>query len=143
MEEIQDTSETMLEIDTTVYPSLTDRIKSSVIDILFVIFLMSIIAPFLDIFTEVPDELRAVLFIFLFFIYEPLAHTLGFTLGNYIMGLRVRKSRNKNATINLFQAYLRFTIKSVLGWISFFTIHSNKKRKAMHDIVSDTVVIYA
>ncbi len=143
MEETLHTTETLQEADNIVYPSLTDRIKSSVIDVLFIVFSMSMIAPILDNFTEVPDELRAVLFIFLFFIYEPLAHTLGCTIGNYIMGIRVHKSSNPDRTINLFQAYLRFSIKSFLGWISFFTINSNKKRKAMHDIISDTLVVYA
>lgn len=131
------------EIDFIQYPSLTDRIKSSLIDFIFVLFLMSCIAVALDNFIEVPDGLRAGLFIFLFFVYEPLAHTFGFTLGNYIMGIRVRQLSATDKKVNILQAYLRFIVKTILGWLSFFTIHSNKKRRAIHDIASGTVTIYA
>lgn len=130
-------------VETIQYPSLTDRIKSSLIDFLFVLFLMSCIAVLLDNSMDVPDSLRAGLFIFLFFVYEPLAHTFGFTLGNYITGIRVRKSNATEKKINIAQSYLRFTVKTVLGWMSFFTIHRNKKRKALHDIASGTLTIYA
>jgi len=104
---------------------------------------MSCIAIVLDNFIEVTDGLRAGLFIFLFFVYEPLAHTLGFTLGNYIMGIRVRKISAHAEKVNITQAYLRFTVKKLLGWLSFFTIQSNKKSRAMHDIASGTLTIYA
>ena len=143
MEKILNIEKTNPEMDTLQYPSLTDRIKSSVVDLLFVLFIMSCIALLLDNSMEVPDSLRAGLFIFLFFIYEPLAHTLGYTLGNYVMGIRVRKSNASEEKINIAQAYLRFTVKTLLGWLSFFTIHSNKKRRAMHDIASGTLTIYA
>lgn len=143
MEETINNEETNQELDTMQFPSLTDRIKSSFIDFIFVLFLMSCIAVLLDNIIEVPDGLRAGLFIFLFFVYEPLAHTLGFTLGNYMMGIRVRKISAPDKKVNIAQAYLRFTVKTLLGWLSFFTIHSNKKRRAMHDIASGTLTIYA
>lgn len=143
MEETIQNEEPTQEIDLIQYPSLTERIKSSLIDFIFVLFLMSCIAVVLDNFIEVPDGLRAGLFIFLFFVYEPLAHSFGYTLGNYIMGIRVRKLSSTGEKINIVQAYFRFVIKTLLGWVSFFTIHSNKKRRAMHDIASGTVTIYA
>jgi uncharacterized RDD family membrane protein YckC len=143
MEEAIQNEDINQSVDSIQYPSLTDRIKSSLIDVLFILFLMSCIAVAMDNFIDVPDGLRAGLFIFLFFVYEPLAHTFGFTLGNYIMGIRVRKLSAPQEKINIAQAYLRFTVKTLLGWVSFFTINSNKQRRAIHDIASGTVTIYA
>lgn len=143
MEDAIQNEESTQEIDLIQYPSLTERIKSSLIDFIFILFLMSCIALVLDNFIEVPDGLRAALFIFLFFVYEPLAHSFGYTLGNYIMGIRVRKLSSTDEKVNIVQAYFRFVIKTLLGWVSFFTIHSNKKRRAMHDLASGTVTIYA
>ncbi|WP_157446858.1 RDD family protein [Cytophaga aurantiaca] len=143
MEEAIQNKEINPDVNIIQYPSLTDRIKSSMIDVIFILFLMSCIAVAMDNFIDVPDGLRAGLFIFLFFVYEPLAHTFGFTLGNYLMGIRVRKLSAPQEKINIAQAYLRFSVKTLLGWVSFFTINSNKKRRAIHDIVSGTVTIYA
>jgi len=128
--------------DIVIYPSLTDRIKSTMTDLLFILFLSSIIALALN-NINVPDWVRALLFISLLFIYEPVAQTLGCTLGNYIMGIRTRQSTNHSKGINIAQAYIRFIIKSLLGWVSFFTIYSNKKRRAIHDMAANSVVIYA
>lgn len=59
------------------------------------------------------------------------------------MGIRVRKISNTNKKINIGQAYLRFIAKTLLGWISFFTINSNAERRAMHDLASGSVMVYA
>jgi uncharacterized RDD family membrane protein YckC len=126
-----------------IYPSLTERIKSSSADLIFILFLMSVIAMTFDQYTDVPDWLRAGLFIFLFLIYEPLAQTFGCTLGNYIMGIRVKQESNPTKRINIAQAYLRFAVKTALGIFSFFTINSNPERRAIHDIASGSVMIYA
>ena len=136
-------TEAQTPIEETVYPSLTERIKSTVADALLILFLMSITAMILDNYTEVPDWARATLFIAMFFIYEPLAQTFGCTLGNYVMGIRTRQESNHAKRLNIFQAYLRFGVKSLLGWISFFTMNSNIKRRAMHDLASGSVMVYA
>jgi uncharacterized RDD family membrane protein YckC len=125
------------------YPSLTERIKSSVTDILFIVFLMSIVAMLMDEVSDVPDWMRACIFVTLFFIYEPLTQTFGCTLGNYLMDIRIRNNAKPNQKINIFQAYIRFACKSLSGIYSFFTINSNSKRRSMHDMISGTVVVYA
>jgi len=136
-------SETPVNSNNIVYPSLTERIKSSSADLIFILFLMSVIAMTFDQYAEVPDWLRASLFIFLFVIYEPLAQTFGCTLGNYIMGIRVKQESNPTKRINIAQAYVRFTVKTLLGWFSFFTINSNAERRAIHDMASGSVMVYA
>lgn len=102
---------------------------------------MFIFSSILERYENVPDWVRIVLFASLFIIYEPLCMTLGATLGNYIKGIRVRKDGNTAKRINIFQALIRYPVKLSLGWLSFLTIHSNTKRRAIHDMVSGSVMI--
>ena len=123
------------------YPQLTDRIQSAFIDAILIVILMFIFASILDKFDNVPDWVRIVMFAALFIAYEPLCMTLGSTLGNYLKGIRVRKNSDSTKRINIFQAIIRYPVKMFLGWVSFLTIHSNPKRRAIHDLVSGSVMI--
>jgi uncharacterized RDD family membrane protein YckC len=67
--------------------------------------------------------------------------TLGCTLGNYLMKIRVKRFADNKRKINLLQAYIRFVVKVLLGWISFLTINSNKERRAIHDFVAGSVML--
>jgi uncharacterized RDD family membrane protein YckC len=74
-------------------------------------------------------------------VYEPLLITYSATLGQYIIGIRVRSSRNPKKRINLLQAYIRIIVKFFLGWISFANINFNPKHRAIHDPAGSSVVI--
>jgi uncharacterized RDD family membrane protein YckC len=123
------------------YPELKDRIQSTFIDMLLVMGLMFVFASVLDKFENVPDWLRIVLFVFLFVAYEPLCISLGFTVGNYVKGIRVKQESDSTRRINIFQALIRYVLKITLGWVSFLTIHSNPKRQALHDLAVGSVMI--
>ena len=123
------------------YPELKLRVQSAFIDAILVIVLMFATASVLDKFDNVPDSVRIILFIMIVLLYEPFFMTLGCTLGNYFSQVRVRKEANSSKRINFLQAIVRYPIKLILGWISFLTISSNPKRRAIHDMVSGTVVI--
>lgn len=123
------------------YPELTDRIQSTFIDTILLIVLMFLFANILDKFDNVPDWVRMLLFAGLFIAYEPVCMTFGCTLGNYLKGIRVRKQSNTQERINILQAMVRYPVKIFLGWISFLTIHSNPKRRAIHDLASGSVMI--
>ena len=123
------------------YPQLTDRIQSSFIDLILIIVLMFSFANILEKFDNIPDWVRIAMFAGLFIIYEPVSMAMGFTLGNYLKGIRVRKYSDTTKRINIFQAIIRYPVKIILGWISFLTINSNPKRRAIHDLVSGTVMI--
>lgn len=123
------------------YPQLTDRVQATFIDTILVVIMMFVFAGILDKFENVPDWVRISLFVSLFMIYEPLCMTLGFTLGNYIKGIRVKKYADSTKRINILQAFIRYPIKVLLGWISFLTINRNAKRRAIHDLVSGSVMI--
>ena len=123
------------------YPELRDGIQSTFIDLILIIILMWAFAGILEKFQNTPDWVRILLFVGLFLIYEPLGTTLGCTLGNYLKGIRVRKDTDSTKRINFLQAIIRYPIKVVLGWISFLTINSNPKRRAIHDLLSGSVMI--
>jgi uncharacterized RDD family membrane protein YckC len=123
------------------YPTLSDRVQSTFIDMVLIIVLMFAIASILDRYDNVPDWIRIALFFGLWAIYEPLCTTLGFTVGNYAKGIRVRSISNTSKKINFAQAFFRYLIKVSLGWISFLTIHMNPERRAIHDLAAGSVMI--
>ena len=129
------------EPEETVYPSLAKRFQASMIDVVVIIVMMIVLSSIFSSFSEVPDLVRIAAFIFIWFGYEPLFTIVACTLGQKIAGIRVRKFDDVQKKINAVQAYLRFTVKYFLGIISFFCIHSNRERRAIHDMVSGTVVV--
>lgn len=123
------------------YPSLIDRFQSNFIDALFIIMIMYVFSLVLGNFENVPDWVRIVLFVSIWLIYDPLCTSLGATLGNLFIGLRVRKFTNHNEKILFPHALIRYICKILLGSISFLTIHSNKQKRAIHDFAAGSVVI--
>lgn len=122
------------------YPFMLERIQSIVIDSILIIACMIIFSDVLSNFKDVPNWLRAILLISLF-LYEPIATTFGGTIGNNIKGIRVRKNGDEIQSINFFQALIRYFFKLLLGWFSFITIFSSTKKRAIHDIISGTVMV--
>lgn len=125
------------------YPTLGDRVQSTFIDTLVIVGCMFLFAAMLDRYEDVPDWVRATLFLGIWFVYEPLCTSLGCSLGQYLKGIRVRESDNISKRINIFQALFRYLIKMLLGWISFLTIGSNREQRAIHDIAVGSVVVKA
>ena len=122
------------------YPLLLDRIKSTTIDSIILIVCMFIFTEILGLFENVPNWVRIVLFLALL-MYEPLCTAFGATIGNDKMNIRVRKNSDSTQRINLFQAIIRFFFKFIFGWLSFITIFSSPKKRAIHDLISGSVII--
>jgi uncharacterized RDD family membrane protein YckC len=74
--------------------------------------------------------------------YEPLCTVYGCTVGQAFMRFRVRTVEGLKR-INLAQAYGRFVVKYLLGVGSFLTMPARSDRRAIHDLVSETIVIEA
>jgi uncharacterized RDD family membrane protein YckC len=123
------------------YPSLLKRMQSSFIDLIFLVLMMLVFSMILDNFGGTPDWVRMLLFVLIFVAYEPLLTAIGFTIGNYLMGIRVRRESDPSKRIHLGQSLLRYPIKCTLGWLSFVTIHSNPQKRAIHDLVAGSVMI--
>ena len=123
------------------YPSLLDRVQSILIDVVFIVTLMFIFSAVLDKFDSPPDWVRGALFFGIWGLYEPLCVSIGCTVGQYLKGIRVKSHNNPNRRINFFASFIRYVLKTLLGWISFLTITRNKERRAIHDLVSGSVMV--
>ena len=122
------------------YASILDRIKSTAIDTLILIACFYMSSDIFETIGDVPEYVRITLFA-LFILYEPVFIALGATFGNYRNGIRVRKNSDYSKKINILQSLVRFFLKVSLGWISLLFILMNKKGRALHDIVSGSVML--
>lgn len=123
------------------YPSLSERVQSTFIDTVLIIALMFFFASMLERYENAPDWIRIAMFFFIWGIYEPVCTSLGFTLGNYLKGIRVRRAADINRKVNIFQALIRYILKGSLGWISFLSMHLNPERRAIHDFAAGSIMI--
>jgi len=125
------------------YAILPSRVKAAFIDSLVLVAMMYAASEFLNILDEVPNTLRWVIIIIVFFLYDPLlTHIFGATMGqsHYNIGVRLdNDTLNKKLSLPL--SFLRFFFKATLGWISLLTVTGNSKRKALHDFIAKSIVI--
>jgi uncharacterized RDD family membrane protein YckC len=124
-----------------VLPSLKTRYFSMLIDVIIIVILALGITQLLEIIGTVPDWIRASLFFFIFVLYEPILITLGSTIGQMFLNIRVRSFNNPREKLQFHMALIRFLIKAILGWLSFITITFNINRRAIHDFVSGSIMI--
>ncbi len=142
IDEQKETNEDHL-YDEVQFPSLLVRIKALFVDFVFILILFSLASVIIRNTGAVPTWVRVMIFVFAFYLYDPLLITLfGGTIGHHMMKVGIRKVNHPDRKINLLQASIRFVIKYLLGWISFVTITGNKKRRAIHDIASGSIVLY-
>jgi len=124
------------------YPGIIERIKAVAVDTFVILTLMIVFSFIFSNLENLPNKFRIVAFVFIFYLYDPIFTSLfGGTIGHLLIGLRVRKEIDTNKKILFHFALIRFTIKSLLGMISLFTVMGNEKRKAIHDFASGSVVI--
>ena len=125
------------------YAGVADRVKAVVTDSVVIIINMIIVTYIFAEFEHVPDNARIIAFVFIFFLYDPIfTSVFGGTIGHMMFGLRVKREKNQIKNIIFPLAIIRFIVKSLLGWISLLTVSSNTKRKAIHDSLVGSVVIY-
>lgn len=124
------------------YAILLSRIKAAFIDSIIIVGSMFLFSEILSNFESVPNYVRIVLFIFIFFLYDPIFTSIyGGTIGHSKAGITVRNESNPENTISFPFALLRFALKFSLGWLSLLTVTGNTKRKAIHDYVANSIVI--
>ena len=125
------------------YPRISSRIKAAVIDLIVLLILMVLVTQIFSLFKEVPETARIIAFVLIFGLYDPVfTSTFGGTIGHMMIGIRVKSEKDINKNIAFPFAVVRFLIKGALGWISFITVMSNEKGKAIHDIAVKSIVIY-
>jgi uncharacterized RDD family membrane protein YckC len=125
------------------YPEIKDRVKAVLFDSLIIIFAMFIISDLFSRFDNVPNEYRMIAFIFVFFLYDPIAVAFfGGTIGHHINEIEIKRESSTEKNIYIHNALIRFAVKFFLGWLSFITINSSDKKRAIHDMISGSVVVY-
>lgn len=125
------------------YAGVTDRIKAIFADSVVLVIFMIIVTYVFALFEDVPDNARIAAFVFIFFLYDPIfTSSFGGTLGHMMFGIRVKREKNQVRNILFPLALIRFFLKALLGWISLLTVSGNEKRKAIHDYVAGSVVIF-
>ena len=120
------------------YPSLLRRYLATVIDMIVVLF-------FLYLFAHSPlyhgDNDEAVMWpLLLFVVYEPLCNRYGTTVGQLLMQFRVR-TINGHQRVPLWRGLIRVITKYLLGIGSFIRMPVQKQRRALHDLISGTIVL--
>ena len=124
------------------YALLIDRIKSAVIDSIVIIGFMYAFTEILSLFDTVPNYVRIILFAFVFLIYEPLLVSLfGQSIGHSYIKIKVVRDTESQKNISFPVAVIRFLCKAFLGWLSLLTVTGNKKKKAIHDLIANSIVI--
>lgn len=122
------------------YPLLLRRYQALFIDGL--IFLIAVTAALVIVDETQASNILPFVVAFLFpLVYEPILTCYSSTIGQRLLGIRVRDMNNPEKRINLLQAYIRSVAKGLLGWLSFITINFNPEHRAIHDFASSSVVI--
>ena len=125
------------------YPGVSDRVRAVIADSFVIIIFMIIVTYTFSIFENVPDSARIIAFVFIIFLYDPIfISAFGGTIGHMMFGIRVKREKNQQKNIHFPLAIIRFLVKTLLGLISLLTVSGNKKRKAIHDSIVGSVVIY-
>jgi len=126
------------------YPGVFDRIKAILTDSIVVIGLMFAASYIFSRFESVPDNARIIAVVFIFILYDPLFTSIfGGTIGHMIIGIRVKRESNETKNILFPLAILRYIVKAGLGWVSLIAVSFNPKKKAIHDYLVGSIVVYA
>ena len=125
------------------YPHVSDRVKAAFIDSIVMIIFMIIVTSVFGSMDQVPDWARISAFVFIFGLYDPIfTSSFGGTIGHMVFQMRVKREKDETKNIIFPFAIIRFLFKILLGWISLLTVGSSKKRKAIHDAIAGSVVVY-
>ena len=60
-----------------------------------------------------------------------------------LIGIRVKRESDEKRNILFPLAIVRFIVKAFLGIISLLTVYSSEKKKAIHDILVGSIVLYS
>lgn len=125
--------------------TLTDRVKYTLIDLVFILLLMGLVSEIFDQFPSVPNWVRIAVML-LMILYDPIFTSTSCTLGQKIIGVRVRnyeklRFEGKEERINFFFAVWRILVKYALGGVTFISFFLNDDKRMLHDFASGSIVI--
>ena len=129
-------------MNTITFPGVSDRIKASFADSIILIVFLIVISYLLSAL-DISSTAVKVCLLILFFLYNPLLTCfLGGTIGHFMLGIRIKQEKDYTKNINIIAAIIRFIFKLSLGWLSLLTISKSQQRRALHDMMCSSVVIY-
>ena len=124
-------------------PSLIKRTKCTILDSMMIILLMYLVSILITALYIDSTYVR-ILSLVAILLYEPVLTSIGKTIGQKIMGLRVlefsSRINSRSNRINIFKSLVRYIFKILLGWISLLTVHSDSYGRALHDKFSGSVM---
>jgi uncharacterized RDD family membrane protein YckC len=120
------------------YPSLLQRYLATLIDVIAILFLFYLYAK--SPLSQTATGASATWPLWLFVVYEPICNRYATTLGQLLMGFRVRTFQGERK-VPLWRGFVRLFTKYILGAISFIRMPIHKQRRALHDIISGTIAI--
>lgn len=124
-------------------PGVFLRAKAAAIDGFIIIGMMFLISYLSTFMSDLSNSMRIIPFVVFAVLYDPLMTSLkGQTIGHMLMGIKVVRFSDQSKRVAIVPAILRFIMKVILGWISLLTIGSNEDSRAIHDLISDSKVIY-
>ena len=123
-------------------PSLVVRIKAFFIDLLILLLVFATVSILIDMIGNVPSIVKGFIAVFMLYLYDPILTAFtGGTIGHKLMKLKIKQLQDPEKNISLLAALLRFLIKGMLGWISFFTVTGNANKRAIHDLASGSITL--
>lgn len=126
---------------TSVYPRLLRRVQAALIDsvVITIAFIAGLTLVAQLNFTSL--IVNGIIWILPILLLEPgLVAWTGGSIGHHFRGIRVRKL-DKDKNLNVFQAVIRFLLKTLFGWLSLIFVLTTKKHQAIHDIYSLSLVV--
>lgn len=122
-------------------PTIKIRYMSILIDGICLLLIALGISALFEKIGDVSGFVRGITFVVVIILYEPILVTLGCTIGQLFMNIRVRDFRNPEKKLSFHLVIFRFIIKIILGWLSFLTVTFNINRRAIHDLASGSIMI--
>jgi uncharacterized RDD family membrane protein YckC len=122
------------------YPSLFRRYLASTIDVVTILFMFYLFAqsPLYDPHKQTSTTWPLLLFV----VYEPVLNRYATTVGQLLLRFRVRTIAG-HCRVPLWRGLVRVVSKYLLGIFSFVLMPIQKQRRALHDMISGTIVIDA
>lgn len=130
------------DFDQSKHPTILRRYLATFIDMVIVLSAFIFLAYVFQ--GKSGGDSRIMLWIGVAFLlsYEPVLTSRICTIGQRITGISIRNLESRGR-ISILDAYLRTIVKLLLGIVSFFSIPITRKRRALHDFVARSVVVYA
>ena len=124
-----------------VLPTIKTRYISILIDGICLLLIAFGISALFEKNADVSGLVRGITIVIVIIFYEPILVTLGCTIGQLFMNIRVRDFRNPEKKLSFYLVIVRFIIKIILGWLSFLTVTFNINRRVIHDLASGSIMI--